>query len=82
VVINLPSGATFDGQAVIGAPSGRMTLNVASATVTSLNHTAVFTGSLVSPTGTIELNGAAAVHGTVVADRLILGSNALLEDVP
>jgi hypothetical protein len=82
VVINLPSGATFDGQAVIGAPSGRMTLNVASATVTSLNHTAVFYGSLVSPMGTIELNGAAAVHGTVVADRLILGSNALLEDVP
>jgi hypothetical protein len=48
----------------------------------SLGGSATVHAVVTAPAGTVTLNGGAVLRGRVLADRLIINGNALLEEVP
>jgi len=81
VILTLANGATISGTAGNASHPEWLTLNVSSGGVT-LNTGATLRAVVSAPAGTVTLNDSATLEGRVAADRLTLGTNTLIDDVP
>ncbi|HYC70709.1 MAG TPA: ExeM/NucH family extracellular endonuclease [Opitutaceae bacterium] len=81
VIVNLANGLALSGAA--GAPGQPewLDLSIAAGGLT-LNGRATFDGFVAAPNGTVAINGDATLTGGVIADRLIINGNGLLEQRP
>jgi hypothetical protein len=79
VILNLANGTVINGMVGSAAHPEWLTLKVATGGLT-LSGSVTFNGDVVAPNGTVTLNGNSVLHGTVVADRLNVNGNALLNE--
>ncbi len=80
VIINTHKGFSSNGSLGNPSDSSWLVLNIHSGGLT-LNGTASFYGCVVAPNGTVTLNGNNQLTGGVIADRLVMNGQGLIETV-
>lgn len=80
VILTLANSTSFNGASVGDAAHPEwLTLQVYSGGLVLNGNVALF-GTVIAPTGTVTLNGTSTLTGAVAADRLVVNSQAVLQD--
>lgn len=79
VIINLPGGIILNGATGSAAHPEWLTLRIATGGLT-ISGTNIVHATVIAPNGTVTLNNAATLDGTVTSDRLTLNGTSLLQD--